>query len=227
MNNMQNRSAEITMRHTEREFSFNNTIVLTLNIHRPVVRLKGNEQAQSRINRRFSSQAVAFLRRASIVLYRQAVQQYQDSIVSDFPFRQFDAAMHFDITYNSNCHLSSFNDRYEYTGGAHGSTLRRSDTFSLKTGQRLPLMSFFPRGSNYRGMLLGQILMQADENMQQDPIYFDDYRTLIVKHFNPESYYLTDEGINIYYQQYEIAPYASGIIVFTIPYSVAGTAPSC
>jgi len=69
--------------------------------------------------------------------------------------------------------------------------------------------------------------MQADENMQQQPIYFEDYRNLIVQHFNPASYYLSNDGLVIYYQQYEIAPYATGIVEFTIPFSVLEWRPHC
>ena len=49
-------------------------------------------------------------------------------------------------------------------------------------------------------------------------MYFDDYQDLIKKNFNPQSFYLTPNGLVIYYQQYEVGPYAAGIIEFTIPY---------
>lgn len=223
----QNSSAEITMRETRREFNYNNTIVLTLSISRPEVRLEQNPQAQARINRRYSEEANTFYRMVSTTLYRQAVQFYHDSIKNNFPFRPYDAVMNYEVTLNEACYLSSYYDRYQYTGGAHGSTIRASDTFSLKTGQRLPLSYFFRPGFNYRGFLLGQIIKQADRNMQQEPIYFENYRELIVQNFNPSSYFLSPEGINIYYQQYDIAPYSSGIIVFTIPYASIGWRPSC
>ena len=74
-------------------------------------------------------------------------------------------------------------------------------------------------------MLIDQILRQADENIQQNPgINFEDYHALIVKYFNEEHYYLTPSGVAIYYQQYEIAPYSTGIVVFTISYMEP---PSC
>jgi hypothetical protein len=225
--NRNNSSADITMRETKREFTYDRTTVLSLTINRPVVSLPDNPQSQARINRRFQSESGEFYRYAATDLYRQAVQFYHDAQKNNFPFRPYEAFMQYEITYNMSCHLSSYNDRYQYTGGAHGSTVRSSDTFSLKTGRRLPLSHFFRPGFDYRGFLLGQILMQADENMQQNPIYFDDYRKLIVQYFNPESYYLAPAGLVIYYQQYEIAPYSTGIVEFTIPYSVLGWQPVC
>ncbi|MDD3833420.1 MAG: DUF3298 and DUF4163 domain-containing protein [Oscillospiraceae bacterium] len=222
-----NSSAIITMRETKQDFYFNRTTVLSLSISRPEVILVNNPRAQSLINRRYYTQANSFYRMASTTMYRQAVRFYRESIRNGFPFHPFEAVMNYDITFNKDCHLSSYYDRYQYTGGAHGSTIRASDTFSLKTGRRLPLSHFFRSGFNYRGFLLGQIIKQADRNMQSQPIYFENYRELIVQYFNPASYFLSPEGINIYYQQYEIAPYASGIIVFTIPYGGALRNPSC
>lgn len=223
----QNSSAVIEMRKKAREFVYDSTTVLNLEIQRPIVRLSNNKKAEMRINRRYFEQANEFYRMASNDLYPQAVQLYRDSIQNDFPFHTFEAIMQFEITLNEECHLSSYSDKYQYTGGAHGTTERTSDTFSLKTGRKLELQDFFPPGYNYRGFLLGQIIMQADERMQQEPIFFDDYRELIVQNFNPSSFYLNQEGMVIYYQQYDIAPYAAGIIEFTIPYSVLGWRPIC
>jgi hypothetical protein len=53
-------------------------------------------------------------------------------------------------------------------------------------------------------------------------IYFDDYKKLIVENFNPQSFIITPDSLDFYYQQYDIAPYASGIIVFSIPYEDLG-----
>lgn len=223
-----NTSAGITWRETNRDFTYGRTVLLTLSIRRPVVRLIRMDAVQERINNRIRLQAQAFYRYASRTLYRQALQEYRDSLSGEFPFRPYDAVMEYEITYNADCHLSLYYDRYQFTGGAHGSTIRASDTYSLKTGEVLPLSHFFKPGTNYQGFLITKILEQADRNMKEDPyIYFEDYRELIVKYFNPESFYLTSEGIAIYYQQYEIAPYSTGIVVFTIPYEELGWRAMC
>lgn len=84
------------------------------------------------------------------------------------------------------------------------------------------MRDLFPRGTNYRRLVLEQILKQADKMMEENPILFEDYRQLIVKYFDPDSFNLTPKGISVYYQQYEIGPYASGIITFEIPYESLG-----
>ncbi len=220
--------AEIIMRESTRTFTYDGTAVLSFSMRYPEVRLTNNRIAEQRINRRIHVQAVGFYRYAADTLYPQAVQFYKDALQNGFPFRPYEAVLHYEVTYNEACHLSVYRDRYEYTGGAHGNTLRSSDTWDVRTGRNLPLAQFFAPGQDFRMLLIGQILAQADQNMQQNPnIYFPEYRTLIARYFDAESYYLTPEGLVMYYQQYEIAPYATGIVTFTLAYEAVGWQPSC
>lgn len=226
--NLSNSNAEVSFQESRREFQYGGTVVLTLSVQYPEIRLPLDPQAQARINARFRAQAADFTRYASGTLYRQAVREYRNAQEHGYPFRPYDAVMKYEVTFNRDCHLSAWHDRYEFTGGAHGNTVRTSDTFSLRSGRRFALSHFFAPGLNYRRLVLSRILKQAEADMQRNPgIYFDDYKHLILKYFNPESYYFTPEGVAVYYQHYEIAPYASGIVTFVIPYGELGILPSC
>jgi hypothetical protein len=101
-------------------------------------------------------------------------------------------------------------------------------TYDLQTGQKIRLQDLFRPGQNWRRLIIEQIMLIADKRMSEDPVYFDNYRELIVKNFNENSFYLTPAGVVIYYQQYEVGPYAIGIVEFEIPYSDLGlTSPAC
>jgi hypothetical protein len=64
------------------------------------------------------------------------------------------------------------------------------------------------------------ILNIVKEQIEQDPsIYFEDYEKLISQTFNKNNFYCTPDGIIVYYQQYDIAPYSSGIREFLIKYN--------
>ncbi|MEL7609477.1 MAG: DUF3298 and DUF4163 domain-containing protein [Bacillota bacterium] len=220
--------ARITLCRMKQTFPYNNTPMLTLSILYPKVALRRNPTAQNGINRRIKAQVCDFYRYASGDLYGQAIAAYKEAQENGFPFHRYDAMLQYEITYNQHCHLSLYRDQYEYTGGAHGNTIRSSDTWNLISGERIPLSDLFPAGQDYRALLIEQITKQADERMQQDPgIFFEDYRALISQYFNEEHYYLTPSGVAVYYQQYEIAPYATGIVVFTIPYAALNWHPSC
>lgn len=216
-----NFSANTDIREFQREFTYNNTLVLTLSATYLEVNLPNNRIAQNRINNRIRMQISEFYHYVSDTLYPQAIEGYNYSQINGFPFNAYDAVLNYQVTFNQNGYFSLYRDQYEFTGGAHGNTIRRSDTWELTNGDTLPLAYFFEPGVNYQQLLIREILIQSEENMRQNPgIYFDDYPNLIVENFNPESYFLTPSGIAIYYQQYEIAPYSTGIVVFTIPYNI-------
>jgi len=63
--------------------------------------------------------------------------------------------------------------------------------------------------------ILKEINRQILDNKE---IYFEDACNLVLETFNPDSFYLVPEGIVIYFQQYDIAPYSSGIRTFLIKY---------
>lgn len=121
--------------------------------------------------------------------------------------------MNYTITKNMNSLLSAYFDQYEFTGGAHGNTLRSSVTWNLNTGRILSMSDLCnPQ------VVLGEILELARIQAKENPyLYFENYEELIISNFNEEHFYLTPNGISVFYQQYEIGPYASGIIVFEIP----------
>ncbi|HBD63664.1 MAG TPA: DUF3298/DUF4163 domain-containing protein [Clostridiales bacterium] len=217
--------ADINMEDFRRLFKFNNVEIMKLNIKYPILRLIYNPNTEWLVNSEIASSIDQYIKRVN-ELYDQAADQYRESLITDYPFHQYEAYMAFNAPYNQNCLLSVYNDEYEFTGGAHGNTTRSSATWELFRGTRLPLYSFFKPGTDYKKLLTDEIIKQAEKNLAENPgIYFDNYKDLIVSTFNPDSFYLTPHGLVIYYQQYDIAPYSTGIVEFTIPYDKIGWSP--
>lgn len=133
------------------------------------------------------------------------------------PFNPYELLATYKITYNSGCITSLYLEQYTFMGGAHGATLRSSDTWEFSTGARLHLANFFPFTENFPENILQNIKQQISERLTLAPsTYFDNYSELLRENFNPQNFYLRPGGIIIYYQQYDIAPYASGIPEFFI-----------
>ena len=110
-------------------------------------------------------------------------------------------------------------DQYTYTGGAHGSTIRTSDTWDFSSGRYLTLADFYPHNPAYREGIFRILDQQVKAREKDSPsTYFDDYQALIRSTFKPESFFATPKGIVIYFQQYDIAPYSTGIPEFLIPF---------
>ncbi|HCF50858.1 MAG TPA: DUF3298/DUF4163 domain-containing protein, partial [Syntrophomonas sp.] len=68
----------------------------------------------------------------------------------------------------------------------------------------------------YKTYIKKKIIEQIRENPD---IYFDNYEELVEQTFNINSFYCTSQGVVVYFQQYDIAPYASGIREFLLPYN--------
>ena len=207
--------AKIHTRHMRRDFTYENAVVLTLSIRYPEIGL-ADGQAQQCINGRIQTELDALSFSAATTYYWQALGEYRYCRKNGIPFLTREATMQHEITLNSGL-LSMYRDEYLYLGGAHGITVRHSDTFDLRTGKLLPLRTLL-NDDDCKDRVLERILEQADRDMEKEAMYHDDYRPLITKAFNEESFYLTPEDIVFYFQEYDIAAYAAGIIEFSFPY---------
>lgn len=219
-----NECACVDMKSIERSFYYRGTEVLNMEIEYPSVSGTGSGRTDRMINNRIKGQVNTFYDYVRNQLYRDAVDEYHTAMENNFPFREFSAVLAYNVTYNKNCHLSMFRDQFQYTSGAHGSTIKMSDTWNIRTGRLVPMADYFRPGADYKCIILNEAIKQANK----DPsIYFENYAQLMNQYFNPESYYLSDDGLVIYYQEYEIAPYTSGLPTFTIPYSLLDYPPTC
>jgi hypothetical protein len=159
-------------------------------------------------------------------LYQMAMVEYEYSVVNNFPIHQFEAYTDFFVTYNENCAVSLYFDQYEYAGGAHGLTVRYSDTWNLQKSKRIDLNELFPGRADYREYIIETIDLQIQNQIAKgEDYYFENYSQLVSENFKVNSFYLTPEGVVIYFQQYDIAPYSSGLPTFLIPYSQMGPIP--
>lgn len=160
-------------------------------------------------------------------LYDLAKEQYEDSLKNDFPFHNYEVMREYSVTYNQNCFLSLYSDTYEYTGGAHGMTVREADTWDLRHRRKAKISDFISV-KDLRGFLIKNILKQIEKEIQSgNNVYFEDYKSLVEENLNMDNFYLSNEGLVIYFGLYEIAPYVSGIRTFTIPYTAEGMIPPC
>lgn len=210
-------SAAITMRKTSKIYQYNNTEIVKLTIEYPEITLASSPEAAEHINEEIALQVNEYAKSAD-ELYQEAVETYDDFQKEGYPFHPWEAYWQLQVTYNAHGLLSLYTDQYVYSGGAHGNTLRSSATWELTQGGLRTLDSFYESGFDYQSLVLETILKQARENLAQEPyIYFEEYQDSIKGCFNPQSFYLTPDGLVIYYQQYEIAPYSTGIVEFTIP----------
>ena len=161
--------------------------------------------------------AVALQRECETTLFNEAKELYEYNMKNGYPVMTYEIISEVTITYNHEPLVSLYIDEYRFTGGAHGNTLRTSQNWNLRDSEMIPLSKWFD-DSNYVSKLIDNINNQIQKNIENgNNIYFENYCCLTSKNFRVENYYIKNGLINIYYQQYDIAPYSSGIISFVIP----------
>ncbi|MCI8519423.1 MAG: DUF3298 and DUF4163 domain-containing protein [Clostridia bacterium] len=157
--------------------------------------------------------ALELKNRSENELYQSAVESYKFNKENGYPIMVYEVYRNFKVTYNMYDFVSLYIDEYTFTGGAHGNTIRTSQNWNLYQNCMIPLEDFFPNNPYF----MINILKEINEQIANDSeIYFENTCNLVLDTFNPRSYYLTQKGIVIYFQQYDIAPYSSGIREFLI-----------
>lgn len=220
---------EVTEKTLENALAHKNHVVLTYKIVYPQFSSAFFVRVIKQINMFYELQARKYALHCEKKLFKMAVEQFEYSMRNKLPIQKFEAVDVFALTYNRNCALSLYQDRYEYTGGAHGNTVRRSETWSLQRGGQSNLMNFFPYIRTPKEYVVAEIIRQAEKRIESgEEDFFDDYEENIKTHFDASQFYLTENGIELYYQLYELMPYVAGIPTFLIPYAKgAATQPVC
>lgn len=181
------------------------------------------------INNIYKRRALVLQRKVVDEYFQTAISYYLFSIKRDIPIRLFEVSYIPKITYNDNCTISLYYDEYVYMGGAHGVTFRTSDTWDIQDASYIRLediVRFEYREFDYiRHLIIDRVKQLVGSD---DFIYFEGFEENISCQFYHENFYLVPEGVKIYYQQYDIAPYAAGIPEFLIPFDDAAIIePKC
>lgn len=103
-------------------------------------------------------------------------------------------------------------DTYNYTGGAHGSRTVLCRNFKFKNGEAASEEDIFKE--NYEETLTALLMDKAVEYVGEE--YAEALWTEEIKPNG--NFLLSEEGIVYIFNQYEIAPYAAGVIELTIPW---------
>ena len=198
------------------KLKYNGEILVTYKIEYPQFASSCFKACLRKVNMFYFEKALEFQKYCEIALFDEAVQLYYDSIENGFPIHVFEAQLVYDVTYLCSCIISVYFDQYQYTGGAHGNTIRTSQTWNLKSCGLIELPKLVRCPPDYKSY----ILTAVEDQIEKEPdIYFENYVELITETFNENSFFCASEGIVVYYQQYDIAPYSSGIREFLIPYT--------
>lgn len=197
-------------------------VVLKYAVTYPFVTVNRQTVPQRFINQSYRMYAENAKRHILNTYYAKACQLKRSLAPEDFCPLNVECEM--SIMYENRGFLSVFFDTYERLGETVLKTARHSDTWSLAIGKTLPLGSFFHMGCRFTQIIMDNIARQIEGQIELGTgTYFRDWREILPKRINFQNYYLADDGIVLYFAEYQIAAKSVGIPSFLIPYSVFGS----
>lgn len=166
-----------------------------------------------KLNEQYKQEALALEREVRNAYFCAAVGDYEIRQQEEAPFFAHELTRVFTPTQLSGGIISLYYDTYRFTGGAHGNTVRQADSFNVLKQAAVHLRDLFPLDLDAKD----KILTAVNECIAKTPeVYFPDYETLTRENFNPQQFFLSPVCLNVFYQQYEIAPYSTGIPTFGV-----------
>lgn len=104
---------------------------------------------------------------------------------------------------------------YNYPfGAAHGMPFMEYAHINVENGRFYELKDLFKSNSDYVKVLSGIVKKQIEEHGEEMGVWPDSYRGIAPD----QPFFITKDALNLYFEPYEIAPYASGFPTFTIPF---------
>ena len=183
----------------EKNLYYKNHLILKYSIEYPKIVGNSYSYAIQKFNHFYQMKAIELKLYAEKDLFDNAKQVFDYNEKNNFPFFNYELISNYTITYNKDSIISLF-----------------SDIYTLCTILNHDCSSFL--------LILKEILHQIQTQLSDDSnYYFEDYASLIIENFNFEQFYLIDNNLAIFFQQYDIAPYSSGIPVFLIDMNIYNT----
>ncbi|WP_400241735.1 DUF3298 and DUF4163 domain-containing protein [Niallia sp. JL1B1071] len=187
------------------------------NLNYPTLISAPNNKAQNKVNN-ILLQHIQHSYNRYLKLMKEMEKIKADPICKESPsVCKYEYITNYKVKYNSNNKLSILFNDYQFTGGAHGNTVISTYNFDLKSGNQLTLDDFLPSEREYEKVTNYALayMKKHPEIFYSDPAEFADFKVT-----NETNFLLSDKGIELVFQQYEVGPYVSGNPSILIPASV-------
>ncbi|MGY4691635.1 S-layer homology domain-containing protein [Salibacterium sp. K-3] len=184
----------------------------TENVYYPEVTGLDDEAAQS-INQTFEQQAEKAAEHRQEVM-ELSEQEPNEEIADAYEFQET-----YRVEQDSEDYLSVVFESYEFTGGAHGMSHDTAYTFHPEKGQELELQDLFAEETDYESIFNEKIRSGAPDSGETFEMVVD------FEGVDPDTdqFYVNEEGPAVYFQPYEIGPYAAGIPSYTVSWDAFDT----
>ncbi|MEF9992682.1 MAG: DUF3298 and DUF4163 domain-containing protein [Romboutsia sp.] len=131
----------------------------------------------------------------------------------DYVKYQYEVYADYKVAYNKNNIISITVEKYEFTGGANGTTYLDAYNYNLVNGKKVKIRELFSDNVDYKKIIDKYI---SGEIKRNSDMYFED----VFKGINEDSKFCIDnDGLVVYFDMYEISPHSTGIPKFKLKFS--------
>lgn len=181
--------------------------LIEINLQIPIIKGLKDLKLQEEINSIFKEDILSFKNEIE-----EMAKEYSDQAENHgIPMIPYTAITSYKVTCNKGTILSIYINYYQYTGGAHGLTVRKAYNINLNNGTKLTLKDLFKEGTPYKDIINKEINKKISENRE---MYFPSSFKGISEE---QEFFIDDKDIVLFFQLYDIAPYAFGTPEFKIP----------
>ncbi len=171
-----------------------------------------------RLNRYYRRFALSFLKYCETELWSRAAALCREKMASSAPWSVSTATLSYAVSYESEALLSLYADAVEENLPPR-LTIRRADTWELSSALPVPLSALFDDAA-WRKRLKKRVRNDVCARIEAGRGAFcPDYRRALRVFFNARNFYLTGEGLRLFYQMHTLS---SGIAEFSVPYGEEG-----
>ncbi len=201
----------------QREMSYQGEVILKYTIEYPKLKSKQYPYGIEKFNEYNKQIAYHLKKYAERQLFEEAKKTYEYNKANGYPIMVYEVILNYTVTYQEKNRISLYMDQYIFSGGAHGNTIRFSQNWDLQMARQITLQEVYQNDPYYAIDILKEVNRQINDQIEEGKgTYFDDYCQLVLNTFRLNQFYLVPKGIYIFFQQYDIAPYSSGIPTFFI-----------
>ena len=169
-----------------------------ISIERPVFEIDGFEEFSAQLNERISGEL------------DETAKAFEAEITASPVPQKCTLDIKQEINYDKNHFISVTEERNSYTGGAHGTVVRKTRNIDTLAGCELTLGDLFAE-EGYAETLERMIRDLREKNPAE---YEELWEEPTIK--PQQNFYITDDDLVLYYQPYELSYYARGFVEFPL-----------
>lgn len=184
---------------------------MNIDMQYPEVKGLADKKFQKTLNQYFKDHVMQLQKD----IKKEAKREY-DNHLADTPKYKYEVISNYSVKESLNQYLVISLFDYIYTGGAHGLPTQSYVTVDISENQILTLNQLFDNKIDYKQQIKDLIVKQIEERTDKKEKFFDDFYDLVGNAEDYNFYVNTNGDLVIVFNVYEIAPYSTGVMEFTL-----------